>query len=68
MISVGDDLPRVMAYVRDTVIPAYESIGPTGRLAIAMMKHDLDAAAKAAVEGDVVGMVRAYASLKEYKL
>lgn len=66
--TLGDALPREMARIRDDVIPAYESIGPAGGLAIAMMKRDLDSAARALASGDAVEMLRAYAELKEYKL
>jgi hypothetical protein len=31
-----------------------------------MMRADLDAASKSIIEGDVVGMLRAYESLKGY--
>jgi hypothetical protein len=68
MDTLGDALPREMARVRDVVMPAYLSIGPAGAIALAMMRADLDAAAKAMAEGDVVEMMRAYAALKDYEL
>jgi len=55
-----------MARVRDKVMPPYLEIGPTGQFALAMMRHDLDRAAKAMAEGDVVAMIDAYRALKEY--
>ncbi len=66
--SLGEALPKMMARVRDVVIPAYESIGAPGIFAITMMKADLDKAAVALAEGDVVAMIRVYESLKSYKL
>ncbi len=66
--TVGDALPREMARIRDVVIPAYESIGPVGGFAIAMMKMDLDLAAVAMAEGDTVGMIRQLQVLRDYKL
>jgi len=66
--SLGEALPKVMAYIRDTVIPAYESIGPTSIFAVSMMKLDLDLAARSMAEEDLVGMIKAYKSLTEYKL
>jgi hypothetical protein len=55
-----------MARVRDEVLPAYLEIGPPGAFGAAMMiRADLDAAAKAMVEGDVVSMLRCYQVLKE---
>lgn len=64
--TLGDALPREMARVRDQVMPAYQSIGPAGAFALTMMRADLDAAARAMAEGDVVAMLRAHESLKGY--
>lgn len=64
--SLGTALPAEMARVRDDVMPAYIEIGPSGAFALAMMRADLDAAAKALAEGDVVEMIRVYESLKGY--
>ena len=66
--TLGDALPREMARVRDQVMPAYVKIGASGSYALAGMRADLDAAAKAMVEGDVVAMLRVYQSLKEWSL
>ena len=63
--TLGDALPREMARVRDVVMPAYQSIGPAGAFALAFMRRDLDEAARAMAEGDVVAMLRVYQSLKE---
>jgi hypothetical protein len=64
--TIGDALPREMARVRDEVLPAYLAI-PTGIYAATMMRASLDAAAKAMIEGDLVGMIRAYSDLKGYE-
>jgi len=66
--SLGEALPREMARVRDEVMPAYQEIGRSGLPALMMMRADLDAAAKALTEGDVVEMIRVYKSLKGYSL
>lgn len=66
--SLGDALPREMARVRDVVMPPYLEIGAPGMFAVTMMRGDLDFAAKALAEGDVVAMLRAYESLKGWKL
>lgn len=66
--TLGDALPKVMAYVRDEIIPAYQSIGPAGNFAIAMMRQDLDRATRALAEGDTVEMLRMHKMLSEYKL
>jgi hypothetical protein len=66
--TLGDALPAEMTRVRDKVMPAYQTIGPSGAFALAMMRRDLDAAQKAMAEGDVVAMMRVYESLKGYTL
>lgn len=66
--NLGEALPREMTRVRDTIMPAYLSIGPSGAFALAMMRRDLDAAQKAMIEGDVVAMLAAYQALKGYEL
>jgi hypothetical protein len=67
MTSVGSELPKEMARVRDVVIPQYESIGPSGALAIGLMKLELDRAAVALAEGDLPAILRSYAALKEFE-
>ncbi len=67
-ISLGEALPAEMARVRDKVMPAYSSIGPSGAPALFMMRASLDEAAKAMAEGDVVAMAVAYEDLKGYSL
>jgi hypothetical protein len=71
MGSLGTELPREMARVRDEVIPAYESLRRRPNVIvepqIAMMKADLDRAAKALTEGNVVEMLRVYQILKEWQ-
>lgn len=63
--TLGTALPREMARVRDKVLPHYIEIGPAGQFGAMMIRRDLDAAAKALAEGDVVAMLRAYQALKE---
>jgi len=65
--TLGEALPREMARVRDEVMPVYQTI-PTGAFALAMMRLDLDAAAKAMAEGDVLAMLKSYEALKGYEL
>lgn len=61
--TLGTALPREMARVRDHVLPYYTP-EVNGQFAAAMMRADLDAAAKAMAEGDTVEMLRVYESLK----
>ena len=64
--SLGDALPAEMARVRDRVMPAYLRVGPMGGFALAFMRRDLDEAARAMAEGDVVGMIQALHALRGY--
>ena len=66
-VSLGEALPKEMARVRDHVMPAYIEIGPPGAFAMAMMRADLDRAAKAMAEGDLPAMIAAYQALKDYE-
>lgn len=63
--TLGDALPKEMARVRDEVLPHYVEIGPPGMFGAAMIRQDLDAAARALASGDVVAMMAAYKALKE---
>ncbi len=66
--SLGEALPAEMARVRDEIMPAYEAIGAPGAFAIRLMRLQLDIAAKALADGDVVAMLLAYESLKGTKV
>ena len=61
--TLGTALPKEMARVRDEILPLYAEI-KEGAYAAMMMRRDLDLAAKAMIEGDVVEMMRVYQSLK----
>lgn len=65
--SLGEDLPREMARVRDEVMPLYYLVGIAGVPALMMMRHALNGAAKAMAEGDVVAMTRWYQELKGFR-
>ena len=65
--TLGEALPQEMARVRDEVMPAYQAIGASGAFALAFMRRDLDLAAKALAEGDVVAMLAAHAALVGYE-
>jgi len=66
--SLGTALPAKMKSIREVYIPAYQSIGPSGAFAIAMMNRALTKAEKAMAEGDAVAMIDAYRELCEFKL
>jgi hypothetical protein len=67
MSTLGDELPKEMARVRDVLMPQYQSIGPAGGFALVMMRASLDRAAKAMAEGDLPAMIAAFKELKDYK-
>lgn len=67
MSSLGEELPKEMARVRDELMPTYQEIGPAGGFALTLMRSALDGAAKAMAEGDIVEMMRAYQTLKDFK-
>lgn len=66
--TLGDALPKEIARLRDEVLPAYIAIGPAGSFAVSMMRTHLDAASKAMIEQDIIGMVQVYQLLKGYEL
>ena len=63
--SLGNALPREMARVRADVW--YIACGPGGVFAVAKMRRDLDAAARAMADDDAVAMLRAYNALTRYE-
>jgi hypothetical protein len=65
--SLGTELPKEMTRIRDVLMPRYQEIGPSGAFALAVMRRDLDLAAKAMAEGDLPAMISAYRALKDYK-
>ena len=68
MGTIGEDLPKEMARVRDEVLPVYLSVGAPGAFAATMMRLELDRASKAMIEGDLAEMIRSHKQLKEYRL
>lgn len=66
--SLGTELPKEMARVRDKLLPLYDGLpNRAGMFAATMMRADLDRAARAMMEGDIVEMIRVYELLKAYK-
>lgn len=63
--TVGDALPREIARVRDHVLVHYVELGPVGALGAHFIRADLDAAARALAECDVIEMIRLLHVLRE---
>jgi hypothetical protein len=66
MSSLGTELPKEMARVRDELLPTYDAI-PAGKFAATLMRNDLDLATKALADMDIATMIRVYERLKAYK-
>lgn len=65
MSSIGIELPKEMARVRDELLPLYDAI-PTGVFAATLMRQALDRATQALAEGDVAQIIRSYEELKGF--
>lgn len=67
---MNDSLPGALANemvrVCEWIMPLYLEIGPAGAPGLALMRAELDAAAKALAVGDAVAMLRALESLRGY--
>lgn len=69
--NLAEALPEQQARVRDIRAEYAKLRGVPGvnvEFAIASMDASLNAAEKAAAEGDVIAMIQAYKDLEEYKL
>ncbi len=64
MSTLGDELPKEIARNKE-LLKIYRSIGPAGMFGFTMIKRDIEEAERATAEGDTVGMIRAYAALKD---
>lgn len=67
MTTLAEELPKQMARVRDELVPIYQSVGPAGSFALAMMRAELDRAANAMAQGDTVAMIRSCEALKNFE-
>jgi hypothetical protein len=63
MEPLGDALPKELARNRE-LLQQYAELGPVGNFARMMIEQDIKAADKAMIEGDLVGMIRAYEALR----
>lgn len=62
-ISLGEAFPQEQARVRE-LLEQYIAIGPNGAFGAAMIRQALTRAEQAAINGDVVAMLRSYEELK----
>jgi hypothetical protein len=61
--TLADAIPEEIKRCQ-SLIETYNSIGPAGNFAKIMIQADIDSAIKAMLEGDLVGMIRAYKAMK----
>lgn len=61
--TLGEELPKEIERCQELLI-LYDKIGPAGEFGAAMIRADIVAAHKAMMEGDPVGMLRCWESLK----
>lgn len=66
MDTLGDAYPREQVRIRQCILNGQE-IGPEGRFYVLMAEDLLKRADKAAIEGDVVAMIRLYKEMQEFK-
>ena len=66
--NLAEALTRETKRVRDVVIPTYIASSSYGAFALALIRRDLDSAMAAALNGDVVAMLRAHEALKGWSL
>lgn len=68
MGSLGDDLPKEQARVRELILQYRDPmLNGAGNIAAMMMENSLREADKAIMSGDVVAMINAYKDLKGYE-
>jgi hypothetical protein len=61
--SLGEEFPKEQARVR-RLLRAYQAIGAAGTLGSILIEETLRRADQAAIQGDVVAMLRSYEELK----
>jgi hypothetical protein len=61
--TLGESLPLEIQRCQDLLVQ-YKAIGPVGAFGHAMISAEIAEAHKAMMEGDLVGMLRAYEKLK----
>ncbi len=64
METLGDAYPKEQARLRE-LIAEYTAIGPAGTFGRMIIEDVLKRADKAAIEGDLVAMVRVFKEMKE---
>ena len=64
MDSLGTEYPKEQARVRE-ILGHYKEVGAPGVFGAAMIEQTLLRADKAAVEGDVIAMIRSFKEMKE---
>lgn len=66
MSSVGEEYPKEQARLRE-LLNEYRKIGPAGAFGATMIEATIREAEAAAMSGDVVRVVRAFAAMQDCK-
>lgn len=64
--TLGEAFPKQQARVRE-VLDAYKQCGPMGTFAVINIEQALQRADKAAIDGDLVEMIRSFKELQRIK-
>ncbi len=64
--TLADDLQDEIRRVRDQVMPAYIQIGPSGCVALALMRKDMDVAINALAQHNATECLRMLEVLRGY--
>lgn len=65
MTNLIEGIQQKCNYIRDTIIPEYEAIGPAGRFGKIMLQEDIRKGEAAIASDDVVQMLQVYRELEE---
>lgn len=68
MKNIIEGIQRQQARLREEIIPAYQSLGPCGAIALYVMNTAMKRADEAIATGDTVGMIAAYKDLEGFEL
>jgi hypothetical protein len=64
--TLGEAFPKQQARLRE-LLAIYKGLGPVGTFGATLIEDCLKRADKAAIEGDVVAMIRIYEEMKGFK-
>lgn len=63
-MNLVEGIQQKCNYIRDTIIPEYDAIGPSGRFGKIMLQADIKKGEQAIASGDVIKMLEVYKELE----